>query len=59
MVLRYETPKAILVSEDEEHDGIWLPKSLVEFSILRKTKLGHTVVEVTLPESLAKEKGLI
>lgn len=59
VILVHQTDGAILVAEDEEHEGVWLPKSRVEFVVIRKTKSGHDVAEVTLPEYLAQEKGLI
>lgn len=53
LVLVHETDKAILVKEHEDaEDKVWLPKSLIEF--VRKGSL----VEVTLPERIATEKGL-
>ena len=59
MIFIHQTDLAVLVAEDEEHEGVWLPKSRVEFVVIRKTKSGRDVVEVTLPEHLAQEKGLI
>jgi len=56
-VIRHaETEKAILVSETEDKkDAVWLPKSQIEVE-----NDGHkNFVTVTLPEWLAKEKGLI
>lgn len=52
----YETDKAILFkeSEDEDEDGVWLPKSIIEVHHKR-----GNIYEVTLPEYLAHEKGLI
>ncbi|WP_020179810.1 hypothetical protein [Methylopila sp. M107] len=53
-----ETAKAILVSDDGDRDkAVWLPLSLVE--IERKPALGADVAEITLPERVAREKGLI
>lgn len=60
MILIRETEKAVLVAEDEEHDAVWLPKSLIE--VERKRQLEHSkrwLVEVTMPEHLAVEKGLL
>ena len=51
----HETPKAILVSDDGDKDkAVWLPLSQVE--VVEK---GQGIVEVTVPEWLAKDKGLI
>lgn len=51
-----ETDKAILVSETgEKDDAVWLPKSQVEIE-----NDGHkNFITVTMPEWLAKDKGLI
>lgn len=51
-----ETDKAILVSETgEKSDAVWLPKSQVEIE-----NDGHkNFITVTMPEWLAKDKGLI
>ena len=50
----FETEKAILVKEYEDADAeVWLPKSLVEY-----VRQGDQV-EVTLPEKIAIEKGLM
>ena len=57
---KLETPKAYGVMLDEEHDVVWLPKSMVERGeFIRKTKLGHNCYEFTMPETLAVEKELI
>jgi len=51
-----ETEKAILVSDDGEREGaVWLPKSQVE---IENGGLANHVT-VTLPEWLARDKGLI
>jgi hypothetical protein len=52
-----ETDKAILFSEtDEKKKGVWLPKSQIE---IYRDKHEAYFVTVTLPEWLAKDKGLI
>jgi len=49
------TEKAILVSDDgNEENAVWLPRSQIEVEV----KQGN-IVEVTLPEWLAKEKELV
>lgn len=50
----HETDKAVLFKESEDEDGVWLPKSSIEV----QHKRGN-IYEVTLPEYLAQEKGLI
>lgn len=53
LILHAETEKALKVSETgEDKEAQWLPKSQIEFS-----HKGAGVVEVTLPEWLASEKG--
>lgn len=69
MALHYDTGKAVLVSETgEEAKAVWLPKSKIEILDGGKKctgvdKRGREIVvphiEVTVPEWLAKEKGLI
>jgi hypothetical protein len=53
--LHHETEKAILVSDDGDSDNaVWLPKSMCEIEVLKSN-----TIEVTLPETMAMEKGLI
>jgi hypothetical protein len=69
MALHYDTGKAVFVSSTgEEAKAIWLPKSQVEILNEGKTcgaidKRGQHVtvplVKITVPEWLAKDKGLI
>lgn len=60
MQLHHETKPgseegALLVFDDGDKDrAVWLPKSQIEFTLKPKG-----IVEVTLPEWLALEKGLI
>lgn len=59
LALHHETPKALLVSDDGDREhAIWLPKFLIEFEHWSRNT-GGRLVKVTLPEWLAKEKGLI
>ena len=54
MQLHYRTDRAILVSDDgDKENAVWLPLSQVE--VLPKN---DGMVEVTMPEWLAVEKGL-
>jgi hypothetical protein len=55
-LLRDEKPLALAVSQTEGSQAkwIWLPKSKIEF-VLK----GKGLVEVTMPQWLAREKGLI
>lgn len=54
--LHHETERAILVSVDGNRAGaVWLPKSAIEFSARRDRP---TIIDVTMPESMAIAKGL-
>jgi hypothetical protein len=58
LCLHVETARAILVSDDGDRTkAVWLPLSQCE--VERKPKLGHDIVEVTCPEWLAVDKGLL
>ena len=51
----HRTEKAILVHTGDKEESVWLPLSQIEVS-----QSGFAGIEtVTLPEWLAKEKGLI
>lgn len=54
VIIVHRTAKAVLVKDTEDAEPVWLPLSQVEVD-------GEpgTVGEVTLPEWLATEKGLI
>ncbi len=54
--LHHMTDKAILFSEDGERK-VWLPKSRTQIDYLSNN--GGQLVEITIPEWLALEKGLI
>ena len=51
----HETDKAVLVTDSVPEKGVWLPKTQIE---IEKSGAGG-LYEVTLPEWLAMEKGLI
>lgn len=51
----HETDKAVLVTDSVPEKGVWLPKTQIE---IEKSGIGG-LYEVTLPEWLAMEKGLI
>jgi hypothetical protein len=55
-----ETAGAVLVSEDEKdrENAVWLPKSQIEIEP-KATVLGVLFHDLTLPEWLAIEKGLV
>lgn len=51
----YQTDRAIFVSEvGDERDAVWIPLAHIEVN----PRKGN-IVEVTMPEWLAKEKGLV
>jgi hypothetical protein len=52
--LHAETEKAVAVSDTgDSKDVVWLPKSQIELDVHKDT------ITVTMPEWLAKDKGLI
>lgn len=54
-----ETEKAVLVSDDGDKDkAVWIPKSQCEVEPKAVVK-GERFHTITLPEWLAKDKGLI
>jgi hypothetical protein len=62
--MHHQTEKAVLVSIPGK-DKVWLPKSRIEFEErglnpkARNRRDPETIVQVTLPEALAVEKGLV
>lgn len=56
MILRQDRPTSIMVSEEEGARAKWiaLPKSQIQYEMS-----STTMVHITMPEWLAKEKGLI
>jgi hypothetical protein len=55
-VIHHQTEKAVLFSDTGcRDDAVWLPKSAIEFE--PTGAIDH--VELTLPVSMAQEKGLI
>jgi len=64
LILHNDNPskKAIAVSlrgDTPSAQWAWLPRSMIEFEKTGVGVNGSALVRVTLPESLAKEKGLI
>lgn len=56
LFIHHRTDRAIMVSDDGEKDGaVWLPLSQIEVEM---NVVGETDT-ITLPEWLAKERGLI
>ena len=56
--LHASTEKAVLVSDDgDKNKAVWLPRSQIEIAKLPNRK--GPIYEVTLPEWLAQDKGLI
>lgn len=52
----HETSQAVLVTEGTPEEGVWLPKSQIE---IEENRMNSALYDVSLPEWLAKEKGLI
>lgn len=69
LVLHHQTELAVKVSSTgRDAQAVWIPKSRIEFVSLNRSVDGETrsgqrtllpLVQVTLPERLAKEKGLV
>lgn len=57
VILHKETEKALLVSETEDGEKVWLPKSQIE--VLKTTAGEFDIIEISLPEWLAKKSGLV
>ncbi len=61
--LQIETPKAYCINETGQEKvtpNVWLPKSQVKMHSRRKSGKGYgIIVDIEVPEWLAKEKGLI
>ena len=56
----HETRAAIAVRETEDDlDLIWIPRSVCESDPPTDDLLGGEIITITLPESMAMEKGLI
>ena len=54
--LHAESERAVRVSDDgESNNAVWIPKSQIE----AQQDLGNGVIELSLPEWLALDKGLI
>ncbi len=56
-MVRVETPKAILIIEEETGEEFWLPKSQIQNCDEEDFGVG-CVMELQLPLWLAEEKGL-
>lgn len=57
VVLHHTTERAVLVSENgDRDDAVWLPLSQIE---VRPVSNASGCVEITAPEWLLKDKGLI
>jgi len=66
LLLHAETPGAVLVSLDDDHSTVWLPKAGIEIaperSIAppnRNRKKALARLLITVPHKLAQEKGLL
>lgn len=59
MQLLTTTDNAILVCDDDHEEGVWLPKSKVEWERKSPIYRKPEIIEVTMPEWLAKDRELI
>ncbi len=54
-VIRQRTEKAVRIDHaDSNSEDVWLPLSMIEIE-----ETGRMLVTITMPRSLAEEKGLI
>jgi hypothetical protein len=54
-VIKQRTPKAVRIDHyDSNSEDVWLPLSQIEIE-----ETGRLVVTITLPRTLAEEKGLV
>jgi hypothetical protein len=53
------TPKAVLVKSTHTEEEAWLPLSVIEVEGDIDALLKGDLVEITLPESWAEDKGLV
>lgn len=58
LLWHHETPKAVLVSSDEEAEPVWLPKSQIDIDD-DEVKIRGFLVVVSMPEALAVEMELV
>lgn len=59
VVLLSTTESAILITTNDDDEGVWLPRSKVEWE--RKSPMFRRpeYIEITMPEWLAMDRGLI
>lgn len=54
VVIKQRTPKAVRIDHvDSNSENVWLPLSMIEIE-----ETGRMATTITLPRSLAEEKGL-
>lgn len=54
----HETKQAILITDADDDDAVWLPKSQIEVKD-EKEKEDGTYILIEIPEWLAQDKGLL
>lgn len=59
MELLSEAENTILVADGDHEDGVWLPKSKVEWERKSPIHQRPEIIEITLPEWLAMDRELI
>ena len=59
MQLLSELENSILVADGDHEDGVWLPKSKVEWERVSPLYKRPEIIEITMPEWLAKDRELI
>ena len=59
VILHRETEKALLVSDTEQTDPVWVPRSQIEITEMKQKQRGKPIIVLSMPDWLAQEKGLI
>lgn len=60
LIMQKETPTAIFVSIDEEHEAVWVRKDRVSFNVLRRLMpSGFKLIDAEIPLELALKLELI
>jgi hypothetical protein len=59
MELISETQDAILVRDGDHDEGVWLPRSKIEWERASPMYRRPQIIEITMPEWLATDRGLM
>lgn len=59
MEVRAFTDSSILVADGDHEEGVWLPLSKIEWERKSPVYTKPEIIEITLPEWLAMDRGLV